>query len=64
MLEFDEELLEPLKYYKELKFQHEEAVNSFFDDLTRQAGTDTESNALTCKEYYSLVEQAEFYKKK
>ena len=60
----EEELLEPLKYFSELKYRHEENVNSYFDELAQKAGTDINANRLTCDEYYSFKHIAEMFQKK
>ena len=64
-MDFQEELLEPIKYYKyELEYKHNDNVNIFFDELTQKAGTDTEANKQTCKEYYEADTAARKLEKK
>ncbi len=57
-MDFDNELLEPIKYYNyELKYKHEEKVESFIDQLTQTSQIDVEGNRLTCSEYYAILER-------
>ena len=64
-MEFDEELLEPIKYFDyELKYKHEEKVEAFIDQLTNSSSVDIEGNRLTCQEYYSLLEKMRKFQKK
>ena len=60
----EDELLEPIKYFKELKYRHEDNINSFFDELTAKAGTNVEENKQTCDEYYNFKQQSDVYQKK
>ena len=58
-MDYREELLEPIKFYKyELIHSHDDKINAFFDNLTQQSNIDVEGNRLTCKEHYSFVEKA------
>ena len=44
------DLLEPAKLYEhELRDKHHSTVETFFDELTKKAGTDIEANRVTCK---------------
>lgn len=57
-MNIEEELLEPIKFYKyELQHKHLDKVEAFFDGLKDQSMVDVEANQQTCKEYYSLVNE-------
>ncbi len=64
-MDYQEELLEPIKYYNyELAYKHEENANIFFDELTKKSGVDTEANKETCNEYYATMSQIKKLQKK
>ena len=64
-MDFEEELLEPIKYYNyELKYKHDDAVNAFFDKLTQTSQVDVEGNRQTCSEYYAILARMEAFNKK
>ena len=64
-MDYEEELLEPIKYYNyELSYKHEDNVNAFFKDLTQKSGVDVEANKETCNEYYGAIEAAKKFDKK
>ena len=56
-MNYEEELLEPLKYYKELDYKLEENATALFDELTQKSGIDVGENKATCDEYYLLLAQ-------
>ena len=61
---YEEELLEPLKYFKELEFNLEQNAEALFDELTKKSGIDTDENIKTCEEYYDLLDIAKTFDKK
>ena len=64
-MEFNEELLEPLKLYNyELKYKHQDNIESFFNDLTQQSGVDVGANKATCDEYYAYLDQLKKIRRK
>ena len=64
-MEFDQDLLEPLKLYNyELKYKHQDVVEKFFDGLTTESGVDVEGNALTCSEFYGYIDELKKYNNK
>ena len=64
-MELNEELLEPLKLYNyELKYKHQDNIESFFNDLTQQSGVDVGANKATCDEYYAYLDQLKKIRRK
>lgn len=64
-MDFDNELLEPIKYYNyELKYKHDDKINAFIDQLTQDSQIDIEGNRQTCCEYYSILERMKSFEKK
>ena len=64
MDQYEEELLEPIKYFRELSYRHEDNIKDYFDNLTARAGTDIGANKQTCDEYYNFKQQCDVYQKK
>ena len=60
-----EQLLEPLKFYRESgKCQHEDNVKEFFDDLLKKSGVVEEENRATVRTYDKTNEQIKKISKK
>lgn len=61
----DKDLLEPAKKYRlELKNAHHERVVTYFDDLTKKAGTDVAANKSTCDRIRAKVKERDKIQKK
>lgn len=59
------DLLEPSKLYRlQLKDQHHERVEKFFDDLVKKSGIDVSANQATCKKLYAKQEEKAKLEKK
>ena len=64
-MEYNEALLEPIKYYNyELKYKHDDKVESFIDQLTQTSQINVEENRQTCREYYSILDRMKAFQKK
>lgn len=59
------DLLEPSKLYRlQLKDQHHERVEKFFDELVKKSGIDISANQATCKRLYAKQAEKEKLEKK